>query len=114
LVALMTSVQRRSPVIGTLAGVSFQPIDVGEVAERLAELAVGAPAGRVPDMGGPEIRSHQDLARTYLNSIGRRRVLLPIRLPGAAFAGYRRGGHLAPDQAVGRITFDEFLAGKER
>lgn len=114
LVALVTSVQRRSPVIATLAGVSFQPIDVGEVAERLAELAVGAPDGRVPDMGGPEIRSHRDLARAYLNSIGRRRVVLPIRLPGAAFAGYRRGGHLAPDQAVGRITFDEFLAEKER
>lgn len=66
LVARMTSAQRRSPVIATLAGVDFQPIDVREVAARLAELAVGAPTGRVPDMGGPEIRSHRDLARVYL------------------------------------------------
>ncbi|MER5387621.1 NAD(P)H-binding protein [Saccharopolyspora sp. NPDC002686] len=114
LVARMTSVQRRSPVIAALAGVDFQPIDVQEVAARLAELAVGAAAGRVPDMGGPEIRSHRDLAREYLAATGRRRLVLPIRVPGAAFAGYRRGGHLAPEHAVGRVTFSDFLAGEAR
>ena len=31
----------------------FQPIDAAEVAHRLAELAVGPPQGRVPEMGGP-------------------------------------------------------------
>ncbi|GAA0540830.1 epimerase [Saccharopolyspora subtropica] len=112
LVAKMTEVQRFSPVIAVLAGVSFQPIDVREVADRLAELALGAPAGRVPDMGGPEIRSHRDLARAVLRATGRRRLLLPLRLPGATFAGYRSGGHLIPGRAVGRITFDEFLAGR--
>ncbi|MGW3471777.1 SDR family oxidoreductase [Saccharopolyspora sp. NPDC000995] len=110
LVARMTSAQRRSPVIGALAGVDFQPIDVRDVAGRLAQLAIGESAGRVPDMGGPEIRSHRELARAYLDSTGHRRVVLPVWLPGAAFAGFRRGGHLAPAQAVGRITFDEFLA----
>jgi hypothetical protein len=40
----------------------------------------------------------------------RHRRVLPVRVPGAAFAGYRRGDHLAPDQAVGRVTFAEFLA----
>ncbi|MGP4017310.1 SDR family oxidoreductase [Saccharopolyspora sp. 5N708] len=110
LLARITSVQRFSPVIGTVSGVRFQPIDVRDVAERLAELAGGAPAGRVPDIGGPEIRSHRDLARAYLNSTGRRRLVLSIRLPGAAFAGYRRGDNLVPNRAVGRITFDEFLA----
>jgi nucleoside-diphosphate-sugar epimerase len=37
------------------------------------------------------------------------RVVLPVRLPGAAFAGYRRGDSLAPDHAAGRITFAQFL-----
>jgi hypothetical protein len=61
-------------------------------------------------MGGPHIRSAADLLRTYLRAAGRRRLVLPIRLPGATFAGYRRGGHLAPDRAVGRRTWEEFLA----
>jgi len=32
-----------------------------------------------------------------------------VWLPGAAAAGFRRGGHLAPDNAAGRVTFEEFL-----
>jgi uncharacterized protein YbjT (DUF2867 family) len=98
------------PVMPVPGHTSFQPVDTGEVAGRLAELAAGPPAGRVPDMGGPEIRSAAGLARTYLEAAGRRRPVLQVRLPGAAFAGYRRGDHLAPDQAVGRVTFTQFLA----
>jgi uncharacterized protein YbjT (DUF2867 family) len=97
-------------VVPVPAATTFQPIDAAEVADQLARLATGIPAGRVPDMGGPHIRSAADLLRTYLRAAGRRRLVLPIRLPGATFAGYRRGGHLAPDRAVGRRTWEEFLA----
>jgi len=92
------------------SGTAFQPIEAGEVAERLAELSTGPAAGRVPDMGGPEVRAAADLARSYLDARGRHRRVLPVRLPGAAFAGYRRGDHLAPERTVGRVTFAEFLA----
>ncbi len=100
----------RFPVLLVPAATSFQPIDAKEVATRLAELATGPPAGRVPDMGGPEICGAGDLGRRYLEARGRRRRVLPVRLPGAAFAGYRNGYHLAPDHAVGRATFAQFLA----
>jgi uncharacterized protein YbjT (DUF2867 family) len=92
------------------AATSFQPIDADEVADRLAALAIGPPAGRVPDMGGPQIRAAADLLRTYLHVTGRRRPVLPVHLPGAVFAGYRQGGHLAPDHAVGHRTWEQFLA----
>ena len=36
-----------------MAGVRLQPIDAGDVADRLAELALAPPAGLVPDLGGP-------------------------------------------------------------
>jgi len=39
----------------------LQPIEAGEVAGRLVELALGLPAGRVPDIGGPEVRILADL-----------------------------------------------------
>jgi uncharacterized protein YbjT (DUF2867 family) len=100
----------RLPVLLVPAATSFQPIDAAEVAARLAELATGPPAGRVPDMGGPEIRGAGDLGRCYLKARGRRRRVLPVRLPGAAFAGYRNGYHLAPEHAVGQATFAQFLA----
>ena len=100
----------RLPVMPVPGRVAFQPIDAGEVAERLAGLAVGPAAGRVPDMGGPEVRGTAELARSYLAARGRHRHVLPVRIPGAAFAGFRRGDHLTPDHAVGRVTFAQFLA----
>lgn len=100
----------RLPVLPVPAATSFQPVEAGEVAARLAELATGPPAGRVPDMGGPEVRAARDLARSYLAARGRRRAVLPVRLPGTAFAGYRSGYHLAPGHATGRVTFAQFLA----
>jgi uncharacterized protein YbjT (DUF2867 family) len=77
---------------------------------QLILLVAGLPSGQLPDMGGPHIRSAADLLRAYLHAAGQRRLVLPIRLSGATFAGYRRGGHLTPDRAVGRRTWEEFLA----
>ncbi|MFP8884339.1 SDR family oxidoreductase [Streptomyces mangrovi] len=112
LIARITDAQRLSPVALALAGVCFQPVAAQEVAERPAALATGEPAGRVPDMGGPRVRDHAELTRATLGARGRRRPVL--RLPGAAFRSYRAGGHLAPDRAVGRITYEEYLAGTVR
>lgn len=88
----------------------FQPVDVRDVAGRLAELAVGEPAGRVPDFGGPEVRSAAGLARAVLAASGRSRRVLPFRLPGKLFGAYAAGGNLAADHADGVITFDQYLA----
>ncbi|GAA1546945.1 NAD(P)H-binding protein [Streptomyces albidochromogenes] len=98
------------PVMPLPAGVAVQPIEVAEVAARLAELAAGAPAGRVPDLGGPEVRELPDLARAYLRASGRRRPLLNVRLAGKAYQGFRVGGHLTPQRALGKVTFEQFLA----
>ncbi|MFE3170972.1 SDR family oxidoreductase [Amycolatopsis sp. NPDC059090] len=109
LVAWMCTSQRWLPMIVMPRGVSFQPVDTADVAARLATL-VGAPAGRAPDLGGPEVRPAADLARAYARSRALRRPVLPVPMPGAAIRGYREGGHLSPGHADGRITFDQFLA----
>src|SRR5690606_25303183 len=98
------------PVMLLPARVKDQPVDVGEVADRLCELAQAAPAGRVEDMGGPEVRTLHSLARSYLEATGRRRAVVKVPLRGAAYQAFRAGGHLAPDHAVGTRTFEEFLA----
>jgi len=100
----------RLPVMPLPARFRFQPVEVTEVAARLADLAGGEPAGRAPDLGGPEIHPLAVLARSYLRASGRRRMLLAVPLPGAAAAAFRRGGNLAPEHATGRVTFEEFLA----
>lgn len=100
----------KSPVMPVPAGLSVQPIEVGEVADRLVAHAMGTPAGRAEDMGGPTVRTVTDLATAYLNAVGRHRPMLPIALPGKTFRAFRQGGILTPEHAVGRGTFEEFLA----
>ena len=91
--------------------VPIQPVDVEEVASRLAELAVGPPSERVPDLGGPQVETFEELARTYLESVGSNKRLWPVNPPGAIMAAARSGGLLAPDRAAGGRTFAEFMAG---
>ncbi|MGW2616317.1 SDR family oxidoreductase [Streptomyces sp. NPDC001500] len=104
----------RVPVLLLPAGVSDQPVEAAEVAGRLAELAVGDPAGRVEDMGGPEVRTAESLARAFLKASGRRCAVLNVPLFGAAYRGFRSGGHLAPERAVGKGTFEDYLATRIR
>ena len=100
----------RLPVM-PVPDVPIQPVDVEEVASRLAELAVGPPSERVPDMGGPQVETFEELARTYLESVGSNKRLWPVNPPGAIMAAARSGGLLAPDRAAGGRTFAEFMAG---
>jgi uncharacterized protein YbjT (DUF2867 family) len=102
----------RLPVIPVPAGWRFQPIDPGEVATRLVELALGPPAGLVPDLGGPRVYEMAELLRGYLRARGKRRPILPVRLPGRAARAFRAGVNLAPDRAVGRRTWEDFLAAR--
>jgi uncharacterized protein YbjT (DUF2867 family) len=95
-----------------LAGTSFQPVAVDDVAARLADLVPGAPQGRTTDLGGPEVRAMGDLARSWRRATGRRRPVVPLRLPGAIARGYREGAHLAPGHADGVGTFEQFLAAR--
>src|ERR671927_1066118 len=46
----------RGPVALAPKGFLLQPIDIGEVADRLAELAILGACGRVADVGGPEVK----------------------------------------------------------
>jgi uncharacterized protein YbjT (DUF2867 family) len=110
LVAIVLDRLARSPLVPVPARTSVQPVDAAEVAQRLIALVSGPPLGRVDDMGGPQMRSVADLARTYFAATHRRRLVVSMRFPGAAARGYERGGHLAPGNAVGRVTFEEYLA----
>jgi uncharacterized protein YbjT (DUF2867 family) len=92
----------------------YQPIDAGEVADRLVELALGAPAGLVPDLGGPRVYDLPELVRSYLRATHRRRIVLPLRPPGKAGRAVRAGATLTPDRMVGRKTWEEFLAERVR
>jgi uncharacterized protein YbjT (DUF2867 family) len=111
---LLMTVQQlaRLPVIPVPAGFRFQPVDPGEVAARLVELALGPPAGLAPDLAGPRVYELAELLRGYLRSRGRHRPILPVRVPGRAARAIRSGANLSPDRAVGHRTWEDFLAAR--
>jgi uncharacterized protein YbjT (DUF2867 family) len=98
------------PVMPSPAGFRFQPVAAAEVADRLVELALGQPAGLVPDIGGPREYPFPDLLRGYLRAAHRRRPIVPLPLPGKAARAFRAGANLTPERAVGRRTWEDFLA----
>lgn len=110
LVLTMMRTLSRPPLMPLPADVSCQPVEAAEVAERLVRLTLDVPAGRVPDMGGPQVLTTESMAGLYLRASGQRRRVMPVRLPGKVFRGFRQGGHLAPGHADGEVTFEQFLA----
>jgi uncharacterized protein YbjT (DUF2867 family) len=88
-----------------------QPVAASEVGDHLAALATGPAQSVSPELAGPREEQMVDMVRRVLRTQGRRRLVLPVRLPGTGTA--MRDGALLPDGdgPRGRITFDEWLAG---
>ena len=99
----------KSPVV-PVPSVPFQPLDAREIAGRLADLAGGEPLGHAEDMGGPELLDASELAQAYLRATGKRRLLVPFRVPGKAGRAFRAGVHTCPENRQGKTTWAEYLA----
>jgi uncharacterized protein YbjT (DUF2867 family) len=87
----------------------FQPIDVGEAAERMTEVVAAGPSGRLADIGGPEVLTLGAMARDWIRARVRQRRIVHVPLPGAFAAALRRGGNTCPNQRYGHITWTDWL-----
>lgn len=114
LILIMARQMANLPMIPVGAGFRFQPVDAGEVAARLVALALGQPSGLVPDIAGPRVYGMDELLRSYLRATDRKRPIVPVRFPGSAARAIRDGANLAPDRAVGRRTWEDFLTERLR
>ncbi|GFG70704.1 MAG: NAD(P)H-binding protein [Mycolicibacter algericus] len=88
-----------------------QPIAVSEVAAHLVDLATGEPQQMAPELAGPRVESVVDMARQLIRRRGEHRLVLPLRVPGAAGKAMA-GGALLPTQPGprGRQTYADWLA----
>ena len=92
-----------------------QPIAAREVAERLVELALGAPRGLVAELAGPRQESLSRMVRAAARASGRRGPVLGVPAPGPGGKAMR-DGTLLPDPTLdpaaqlGTQTFDEWIA----
>jgi hypothetical protein len=91
-----------------------QPVAAREVARCLVDLAVSAPAGLAPELAGPQRLRVPDLVRRLVRARGGRRLVLGVRVPGAAGRAVARGGLLPSGPGPrGRQTFEDWLAGPD-
>ncbi|MBY8878618.1 SDR family oxidoreductase [Actinacidiphila acidipaludis] len=110
LVLMTVEKMAKLPVLPVPGGLRFEPVDAADVAGRLAGLTLGDPAGLVPDLAGPRVYTLGELAGSYLRARGRRRLRVPVRIPGKPGRAYRAGDNLAAQGAdTGSRTWEEFL-----
>ncbi len=100
------------PLMPLPTDLQFQPVDSGEVATVLAKSVAQGPAGRLPDMGGPEVLRMKELARVWLEARGQRRLIVPLHIPGAVGHGFRHGYATCPDNRQGQLTWGEWVRRK--
>ncbi|MGF1646210.1 MAG: SDR family oxidoreductase [Kineosporiaceae bacterium] len=96
--------------VSAIPRMRIQPVAAREVATRLVALAEGEPAGRAPDLAGPEVHEVVDLARRLVHARRERRAVIGVPLPGAAGRAMRRGALLpASPGPRGTVRFDDWL-----
>ncbi|MFE0853404.1 SDR family oxidoreductase [Streptomyces mutabilis] len=80
-------------------------------AQTLVEHAVGGPAGMAPEIAGPDQLDMVDMARRIARARGRRRLVVPVTLPGKVGKAMTTGGLLPRGEYLrGRRTFEAHLA----
>lgn len=115
LALLFLQLMTKPPVAIVPKGFRAQPVDVNEVAARIAELALGDPAGRAPDMGGPRIEDAADMVHHYLELTKRNRRVVQAPMPGRTMAGFRAGHHMVTGDGIhGERTFSDYLHDRVR
>lgn len=87
-----------------------QPVAAREVAHHLVRL-VSAPAqGMAPELAGPRVEQVVDMTGRLLRARHQRRLLLPVKLPGATGTAMTGDGLLPTGPGPrGSQTFDEWL-----
>jgi uncharacterized protein YbjT (DUF2867 family) len=96
--------------VAPLAPLLVQPIAPEDVAAVLAEIALGHPKGRYPDVAGPEPQDLVDMARRTYQARGRSVRLVPTW--SSLFGPEMAGNVLLPGEnaRIAPTTFDEWLA----
>jgi uncharacterized protein YbjT (DUF2867 family) len=108
LVLTLAKAMTKLPLIGFYPAFDLRPVEVHDVAVRLAELVEGALPATPGDFSGPDRRSARDLWRAYLQQAGKRRLLVPVRLPGRMFRALRDGAGTGPGGGTG--TWEQYLS----
>jgi uncharacterized protein YbjT (DUF2867 family) len=106
---MLRGASRLGPVIGD-AAVLAQPVDPGEVADRLVRRLIDGPLHGTEEYGGPEVLRFDEAVRAWNAARRSRRPLLPVRFPGKLGRALRSGGLVTEATPTGTRTWADHLA----
>lgn len=90
----------------------YQPLAAAEAAEALAQAVGRGPAGRLPDLAGPELKTAGELARAWLAARGESLLVVHRPQPGPEAAAYRAGLNTTQSGQMGHQRWAEWLAAR--
>jgi uncharacterized protein YbjT (DUF2867 family) len=88
----------------------FQTIDIRDVADKLVKLAGENPMGKLSDLGGPQVLDLEEMTKIYLKSIKKEDIKVKFQqVESELYNVFKSGINLCPQNALGKITWEEFL-----
>lgn len=99
------------PLMVIPKGWRVQPVDAGEVAAKVMECVLSGPRGMLPEFGGPEVTTSDQLAQAWKTAHAVHRPLLAVPFPGKVSRALGKGAATCPDNRFGRISWAQWMAG---
>lgn len=112
LIDIFISTLDHPPLMIVPGALKSQSVDSGEVAARLVEIALGKPAGCLPDMGGPEVLTWGQMTRAWIRAQQMRRILIPVPPLTPLMRAFSLGLNIVKEGQFGKVTWEEWLTAK--
>jgi len=87
----------------------FQTVDSMEVAQRIHQCIKAGPGKRLPDFGGPEVLTLEEIVRIWQEVRNERKWLINLPIPGKTARAFRNGFNTSEDHKQGARTWREWL-----
>lgn len=106
---LLAAAARVPLVLPVPSSFLVQSVAVSEVAERLVGCVSAGPRARMPDFGGPEVLTLDEVAEQWKLARAVRKPVMRLPVFGRTAAAFRAGRNTTPDGERGRIKWDDWL-----
>ena len=111
--AIIATAHRVPLVMPLPTAFQFQSVDERETAERLVQVAAGPPAGRLPDLAGPEIMTLGAAARAWKEVTHVWKPVVPIPTFGETAAAFRAGKNTTLTGTRGTVRWRDWLVARQ-
>jgi uncharacterized protein YbjT (DUF2867 family) len=108
-VDVLLDTARKGPVLPVPMGWRVQPVDVGDVADHVVDVAGRPPAGGVIEYGGPDELAAADVARAWAAARAPGTHVVATPVPGKIGAAFRDGAAVPSGGERGRRTYAQHL-----